>query len=172
MGVGRNLSYRKELFFKQRGFISHYSIASGDDDLFIGAVATKQNTRVELTPESFVYSEPKHNLKTWLNQKRRHVSTGRKYKKKFKFLLGSYGLSLIIFYISLLFLLISWQMLYLLLGAWLLRTITQLIIHKKILKRLSEKHLLLFSLLWEPVHALIIPLVGFTDLRSKDTKWE
>ena len=172
MGVGRNLSYRKELFYKQKGFISHYSIASGDDDLFIGAVAKKKNTKVELAPESFVYSEPKHIFKAWLNQKKRHISTGRKYKKKFKFLLGSYGLSLIVFYLALLFLLISLQMLYLVLGVWLLRIITQLIIHKKILKRLNEKHLLLFSLLWEPVHALIIPFVGFTGLRSKDTKWE
>jgi glycosyltransferase involved in cell wall biosynthesis len=172
MGVGRNLSYRKKLFFKQKGFISHYTIASGDDDLFIGAVAMKTNTRVELAPESFVYSEPKHSFKAWFTQKRRHMSTGRKYKKKFKFMLGSYGLSLIIFYLSLLFFLITWQMLYVVLGAWLLRIITQLIIHKNILKRLNEKHLLLFSLLWEPVHALIIPLVGFTGLRSKDTKWE
>ena len=172
MGVGRNLSYHKGLFYKQKGFISHYSIASGDDDLFIGAVAKKENTTVELAPESFIYSEPKHIFKAWLNQKKRHMSTGRKYKKKFKLLLGSYGLSLIIFYLALLFLLISWQMLYLLLGTWLLRIITQLIIHKKILKRLNEKHLLLFSLLWEPVHALIIPFVGFTGLRSKDTKWE
>ncbi len=172
MGVGRNLSYRKELFFKQKGFISHYTIASGDDDLFISAVATKKNTRVELSPESFVYSEPKHSFKAWLTQKRRHLSTGKHYKKKVKFMLGSYGLSLITFYLSLLFLLITWQLPYIAAGAWLLRLITQLIIHKNILKRLNEKHLLLFSLVWEPVHALILPLVGLTGLRSKDSKWE
>lgn len=172
MGVGRNLSYQKELFYKQKGFISHYTIASGDDDLFIGAVAMKNNTKVELAPESFVYSEPKHSFKAWLTQKRRHISTGKRYKKKFKFMLGSYGSSLFVFYLSILFLLITRQMLYVVLGAWLLRIITQLIIHKNILKRLNERHLLLFSLLWEPVHALIIPLVGLMGLRSKDTKWE
>lgn len=172
MGVGRNLSYRKELFFKQKGFISHYRIASGDDDLFISAVAKKNNTKVELAPESFVYSEPKQSFKAWRTQKRRHMSTGKEYKKKFKFLLGTYGMSLMIFYLTLLFLLITWQIPYIALGAFLLRLISQLIIHKNILKRLNEKHLLLFSLLWEPVHVLMIPLIGVTGLRSKNTKWE
>ena len=35
MGVGRNLSYLKQVFYKNNGFISHYRIRSGDDDLFI-----------------------------------------------------------------------------------------------------------------------------------------
>jgi cellulose synthase/poly-beta-1,6-N-acetylglucosamine synthase-like glycosyltransferase len=174
MGVGRNLSYRKELFFKQKGFVSHYRIASGDDDLFIGAVARKGNTKVELAPESFVYSEPKHSFKAWRTQKRRHMTTGKEYKKKFKLLLGTYGLSLIVFYLALLFLLIFWQFPYsfIALGALLLRIITQIIIHKNTLNRLNEKHLLLFSLLWEPVHLMVIPLIGITGFRSKDVKWE
>ena len=174
MGVGRNLSYRKELFFKQKGFVSHYRIASGDDDLFIGAVARKGNTKVELSPESFVYSEPKHSFKAWRTQKRRHLTTGKKYKKKFKFLLGTYSLSLLVFYLALLFLLITWHLpsSLIALGALFLRIITQLIIHKNILKRLNEKHLLLFSLLWEPIHLLVIPIVGLTGFKSKDTKWE
>jgi len=44
MGVGRNLAYHKDLFFKVGGFKNHYSIASGDDDLFVNQVATSQNT--------------------------------------------------------------------------------------------------------------------------------
>ena len=38
MGVGRNLSYRKSTFMKNKGFTSHYNIPSGDDDLFISQV--------------------------------------------------------------------------------------------------------------------------------------
>jgi glycosyltransferase involved in cell wall biosynthesis len=41
MGVGRNLAYTKELFFKNNGFVSHMKLRSGDDDLFINQVATK-----------------------------------------------------------------------------------------------------------------------------------
>ena len=42
MGVGRNLAYRKSLFFKHKGFAKHNHIVSGDDDLFINQAATKQ----------------------------------------------------------------------------------------------------------------------------------
>jgi len=35
MGVGRNLSYRKDLFLRNKGFSSINHIPSGDDDLFI-----------------------------------------------------------------------------------------------------------------------------------------
>ena len=46
MGVGRNLSYRKSTFFKNKGFTSHYNIPSGDDDIFISQVANKRNTHL------------------------------------------------------------------------------------------------------------------------------
>ncbi len=42
MGVGRNLGYKKSLFFKHKGFSSHYHINSGDDDLFVNEAATKK----------------------------------------------------------------------------------------------------------------------------------
>ncbi|HBK82800.1 MAG TPA: glycosyl transferase family 2, partial [Flavobacterium sp.] len=35
MGVGRNLAYKKSVFFDNRGFMNHMKIKSGDDDLFI-----------------------------------------------------------------------------------------------------------------------------------------
>jgi len=41
-GVGRNLSYKKELFFKVKGFANHMHIISGDDDLFIKEAANKK----------------------------------------------------------------------------------------------------------------------------------
>jgi poly-beta-1,6-N-acetyl-D-glucosamine synthase len=49
MGVGRNLGYKKSLFFHNKGFASHYHIDSGDDDLFINEVATATNTVAEET---------------------------------------------------------------------------------------------------------------------------
>ena len=80
MGIGRNLAYKKEEFFNVNGFISHIQIRSGDDDLFINQVATKKNTTICFSPESFTYSEPKTTFKGWFTQKRRHVSTAQHYK--------------------------------------------------------------------------------------------
>jgi len=80
MGVGRNMAYKREEFFKVRGFMDHMKIRSGDDDLFINQAAEAKNTTVCYLPESFTYSKPKTSFKDWFTQKRRHVSTAKHYK--------------------------------------------------------------------------------------------
>src|SRR4029078_105576 len=80
MGVGRNLAYKKEEFFSVDGYRDHMKIRSGDDDLFINQVATKKNTAICDTPESFTYSKPKTTFGSWFTQKRRHVATAKYYK--------------------------------------------------------------------------------------------
>ena len=47
IGIGRNLAYRKELFFQQKGFSKYLNLQRGEDDLFINELATSSNTRVE-----------------------------------------------------------------------------------------------------------------------------
>jgi len=59
MGVGRNLAYKREEFFRVRGFMDHMKIRSGDDDLFINQAANAKNTTICLNPESFTVSIPK-----------------------------------------------------------------------------------------------------------------
>jgi glycosyltransferase involved in cell wall biosynthesis len=98
MGVGRNLSYKRDLFFRNKGFAGHNQIPSGDDDLFINAVATAANTRIVLDPGGFVYSPPKTTWNDWLGQKRRHYTTSRYYKSIHKFLLGMYSLTHLLVY--------------------------------------------------------------------------
>src|SRR5436305_1944356 len=97
MGVGRNLAYRKNLFFQNKGFSSINHIPSGDDDLFINRVATKENTAVVLDPEAFTVSKPKQSWKEWRKQKNRHYTTGRFYKSSHKFLLGLYTFSYVLY---------------------------------------------------------------------------
>jgi len=79
MGVGRNLSYKKDLFFKNKGFATHYHITSGDDDLFVNQAATTTNTAVVLSKESFTYSVPAKTFTEWNRQKARHLTTGKHY---------------------------------------------------------------------------------------------
>ena len=43
MGVGRNLAYHRETFFRHKGYATHQHILSGDDDLFVNAAAHKGN---------------------------------------------------------------------------------------------------------------------------------
>lgn len=79
-GVGRNMAYKREEFFKVRGFMDHMKIRSGDDDLFINQAAEKRNTTICYLQDSFTYSKPKTTFSDWFTQKRRHVSTAGYYK--------------------------------------------------------------------------------------------
>lgn len=56
-GNGRNLSYRRELFFEQKGYSKSLNLHAGADDLFINDIATATNTQVEFRPESLMEME-------------------------------------------------------------------------------------------------------------------
>lgn len=99
MGVGRNLSYYAELFFKVGGFKSNYSILSGDDDLLVNQIANKQNTGVIFSKDAQTVSEPKRNFKDWKIQKRRHFTTSPMYKSADKRRLLMLPLSWFLLYI-------------------------------------------------------------------------
>ena len=80
MGVGRNLAYKKETFFKNNGFRGMLSEQAGDDDLFVNKVANKRNTAVVSTPASVTWSIPNTSWRGWLHQKRRHLSVSHNYR--------------------------------------------------------------------------------------------
>lgn len=172
MGVGRNLSYRKSLFLKNKGFTSHYKIASGDDDLFINQVARSSNTQVALQKESFVYSVPKTSLKSYIRQKRRHLTTGKHYKARFKWLLGLYSLSQVVFWLMFLLMLILNIQPFIALAIWIFKTLITLIVQKKVIARLQEPQLLLFSLAIEPLYVLVLPLFTIISSINQPKEWK
>ena len=148
MGVGRNLAYRKELFFRNKGFSSINHIPSGDDDLFINKVATKQNTAVVIDPEAFTLSKPKRTWKDWMKQKQRHYSTGKFYRSSHKFLLGLYTFSYFLFYplfaASAIFFDWRWSLIPLA-----VRLITVGIVWNKSMKKLGESDLFPLFIFWD-----------------------
>jgi poly-beta-1,6-N-acetyl-D-glucosamine synthase len=172
MGVGRNLSYRKSLFFKNKGFTSHYNIPSGDDDLFIMQVANSGNTRIELSPESFMYSEPKIGLRNWLQQKQRHLSTSKSYSFLFKILLGFNSSSILIFYITLIVLLCKNVLLIPVLIIMLFTISSRVFIQKKAASQLGENQLLLFSLFGDILYVFILPVITIISLFRKPSMWK
>ena len=70
-GNGRNLSYRRSLFLKNDGFIYHYYIPYGADDMFVNQNARRRNTALVLTPEAYTYVQPQPTLRQW-HQYRKH----------------------------------------------------------------------------------------------------
>lgn len=159
MGVGRNLAYKKSLFFKHKGFASHHHIESGDDDLFINQATTKKNTLVQIDKEAITRSVAEPNFKSWFNQKKRHFTTGSFYRFKTKWRIFCENMSRVFYYPLFVLSLIWFQEYYLyILAAFALRMIIQLTIYKVAMKRLNEKYLLLPSLFYD----FIMPYLSFS----------
>jgi biofilm PGA synthesis N-glycosyltransferase PgaC len=173
MGVGRNLAYRKSLFFEKKGFASHFHLLSGDDDLFVNENADKSNTEIEISKESHTRSVPAGSLIQLIKQKKRHFLTARYYKKTHKLLLAVEQISRLFYYVS--FILLTSNNIFseLVIGTFIFRMIIQLIILKNAMIRLNEKHLLLSSLFYD-IFSLIMNF-GFyvsTRFRRGPRKWK
>jgi glycosyltransferase involved in cell wall biosynthesis len=140
MGVGRNLSYKKSVFLRHKGFSAHNHLPGGDDDLFINKAATKKNTAIVVDTDAFTLSDAPKNWKQWIRQKTRHYTTSKYYKASHKFLLGLYAFSLFLFYplfIATLFI-FDWK---LTLGVFCIRFLVQAVIIFKTTLKLDEKDL-------------------------------
>ncbi len=140
MGVGRNLSYKKSVFFRHKGFSAHNHVPGGDDDLFINKAATKKNTAIVVDKDAFTLSAAPKTWKQWIRQKKRHYTTSKYYKAGHKFLLGLYAFSLFLFYplFVLALFIFDWRIT---LGVFGIRFLLQAFIIFKTTKKLDEKDL-------------------------------
>ncbi len=140
MGVGRNLSYKREVFFRNKGFSAINQIPGGDDDLFINKVANKQNTSIVIEPDAHTISEPKITWEEWRAQKNRHYTTAKYYRSVHKFLLGLYSITQFLVYPLAIAsaILFSWWMA---LIVFAVRLLLQGFIFYKTMYRLNEKDL-------------------------------
>ncbi len=170
MGVGRNLSYKKELFFRHKGFTAHNHLASGDDDLFIKTAATKNNTKISIDPDTFTLSEPAKTWQQWTKQKSRHYSTAKFYKPIHKFLLGLFSLSQFLFYplfvLSIIF--YSWQAALIVFG---IRFVIQSIVFHFTFKKLNEKDLYPWFLFFDAMMFFYYIFFSVTLVKKPKRSW-
>lgn len=174
MGVGRNLAYRRSVFFENNGYGPHNHIISGDDDLFVNANANSSNTTIEFNLNSHTRSIPCSNFDQWLAQKRRHLTTARYYKLRDKTLLIAEPITRIIFNISLIVLL-SYTFLWpFVLSVFAIRFITQVFIFKLIQQKLNEPGMVVYSLFFDIFSPLLNSIVYLSNIqrRSVKNKWK
>lgn len=88
MGVGRNMTYTKTLYNQSSKFRKSLQVLSGDDDMFVSEVGTRQNTAICYTADSHTVSEPEHSWSSWVAQKARHLTTAPYYPWAIKVMLG------------------------------------------------------------------------------------
>ncbi len=172
MGVGRNLSYKKALFFKNKGFASHSHVMSGDDDLFVNQTANQSNTSVVLHPDSFTVSIARDTFVSWLQQKKRHMSTGKYYKSNHKMMIGAFFLSHFLFYLALIAMAMigcKWEII---LGVVLVRLLIQMIIFGNCMKKLGEFDILWMVPFFDIIVLFLYPSLSISNLLFKDKTWK
>lgn len=172
MGVGRNLAYRKSLFFRSKGFAKHNHLLSGDDDLFVNENANAHNTSIETDPASFTFSQPKQTFSEWLYQKKRHLSTGNYYRLRDKLFLNTYWLTTILFYATLVTLAFLRFNVQVLLCAFLFRVILQSIIFSFSMKKLNERDLIFLFPILEILLIIINPILVLWNLLNPKQSWK
>ncbi len=99
-GNGRNLSYRRSLFMRKRGFIYHYSIPDGADDMFVNQNCNGNNTRVVLTQDSFTVVEPMNSLAQWHSYRKHRTITHKYYSLWLKLSRALPSCCLVLFYLA------------------------------------------------------------------------
>lgn len=171
MGVGRNLAYTKSTFFNNKGFASHILLPSGDDDLFIQEVATKDNVAIELHNESYTISEPKETWKEWVFQRRRHVTTSQRYSLKFKLLLGLWPLSQFLFLTSFFILLTYKVSFYVVLPLFVFRLLLFYIFYYSSMKKLKLLDLLIWFPILEVIHIILQVIFVLLNFKNKPKGW-
>jgi cellulose synthase/poly-beta-1,6-N-acetylglucosamine synthase-like glycosyltransferase len=172
MAVGRNLAYTKSVFNSVSGFKSHYSISSGDDDLFIQEAAVDSNYTIQVDPDTFCYSNPKETWKEWVSQKSRHYSTSVKYQVIKKLLLGIYPLTLLLMWFSFVYLLFDTEYRWISLGVFSLVFIVKWIIQGRCFAKLKGKKFIFLLPFIEFAYAFLIPILYYVSEKPKLSKWK
>jgi hypothetical protein len=155
---------------------------AGDDDLFINHVATKQNTAVVVSSDSYTWSPAKTTLKSWWQQKRRHLSVSPSYKPETKFRLTLEPLTRGLFYALVLgivlyqgitnsqFSILNSQ-LQIALALFVSRWIVQTAIINESARRMGLRRFSMFTILWFDI---VLPLVNLWMImvpKRNKNKW-
>ncbi len=172
MGVGRNMAYKKETFNRVGGFKKHYSLPSGDDDLFIQATAKNNNTDIVINPNSFMYSKAKNTWSDYIRQKSRHLSATMYYKVIKKWLLGIYPLSMLGMLISFVFLLRNNEYWFLATCVFSLVTIIKWIVQGINFKKLDSKSFVWALPVLDVVYVLMSTIIYYSIDKKAVKKWK
>lgn len=77
-GDGYNLAFRREIFFRHKGYAGSIYLHSGDDDLFIHEIATPENTAVSILPDNILITEwGSATNRMWRQRKEQYSFTAR-----------------------------------------------------------------------------------------------
>lgn len=168
---GANLAYRKSVFLEMGGFNGIDNLASGDDELFLHKVAEKYADRIGFckSRDAIVYTDAKPDLKSFISQRKRWASKSTKYKNK---KVVALGISIWIFNLALLISLIAFllrmpELNWLLLIAFALKIIVELLFMIPITSFMERRMLLIYVPILSVVHSFYIVYIGIAGNTGK-----
>jgi glycosyltransferase involved in cell wall biosynthesis len=170
MGVGRNLAYRRSVFFSNNGYGAHNHLISGDDNLFVNTNAFGENTCVEFRNGTHTRAIPCSGIKEWITLKKRHLTTAPYYKLRDKLLLITEPVTRLFFYsafIALLSFTFLWPYVLAVFG---IRLLVQIIIFAMVQKKLNEPGLIIYSLFFDIFSPVINGIVYLSNIRIRPGK--
>lgn len=171
MGVGRNMSYKKEVLQGFKGYEKNKDLVTGDDDLLINAVATGKNTEVCIDKDAFMLTKAAPTFNEWLNQKRRHLRSGFKYKLHHQFLLFVFVLSNLLFYSTFIFLLTQAAVLKLILAAFAITLLLKWLITFRVFKKLGVADLKWTQPVLDVIYVFYLVVIFFLLLLKPKDNW-
>lgn len=99
MGMGRNMAYRKEIFFSHKGYSRHLDLERGEDDLFINEHIPAHRITADVSAQSVVRCISA-NSSNWRNEKLNRLFIRKKMHSIQPYLLGADTASNILLYIA------------------------------------------------------------------------
>lgn len=171
MGVGRNIAYTKKLFTDVHGFKSHYSIPSGDDDLFVQEAAKNKNYCINIEEQSFCYSEGQSKWPNWMQQKARHYSVAEKYKVIKKGMLGIYPLLALLTLLCFVILMFNSELRWLALTMFAFMTLLKWWVIGRCFVKLKEKSFIPYLPLWDLLYVFLLPTMYYATQKKEADQW-
>lgn len=171
MGVGRNLAYRKSLFFSVKGFASHQHILVGEDDLFVNETASPTNVAIVYTRDSFTESQPKLTWRNFWKLKLRSFYSAKFYKANHRRLISAFTLSHLFFYVFFIVsLILGYKYWIYILSIYFLRLVVQGIVLFSAMQKLRISKI--FSLYWifDLMMVIYYMTVGLGGVATKKLK--
>jgi poly-beta-1,6-N-acetyl-D-glucosamine synthase len=170
-GIGPNLSYRKSLFYRHKGFSSHYVINAGDDELFVNKAATRKNTEIRISADSQVKCTKPMTFIQWLENEKTRLAIRRFFKPGHRMMISLFSATTLFFYALFAAMLVIHVQLPVIIGIFLIRLLSQLVIFGLIQKKLSEKKLLWVTPIFDLALSLIDLAIWLRMLFTKKSKW-
>lgn len=172
MGIGRNLAYTKAVYNDSSAFQKYEHIASGDDDLLVNEMAATSTVNICVQQEAHTLSKAKDSWKDYFIQKRRHLQAGEQYQRKDRIRLAIFGIAQLLFFVSLLWLLVDFSYIRIVLSIIGIKLILQYFLYHKMMQKLKDDDLLWWSPFLEIFHLFLMIIIGISTWIWKVDRWK